>query len=212
MGIFVRLCGAAAGSIGLHNVADLQIGSWPPGDARRWQFGRSCIISVAVCKGYTQAEKQEESSTAATTPAAYAAAAVPAVQPNRLALADDALALRARLYAKSSHRLPCKVGDFATISGVFWDESWRSMDEAMTLCRGHVLPDAVIPCPMEPSIERVCLQVKFLQLSVSYQSFLISSNVSFLSILLTIRTNNAANFREILPDTQLVLYVRTRQS
>jgi hypothetical protein len=132
------LCGCRAKSISLENIADLQIGSWPPGDPRRWQLGRSFVISVAVCQGYSQ---------------------LPAQRPNRICLDNDVLELQARLYRKSSNRLPCKVGEFPTISGIFWEGRWQTIDEAMTLCTGDRLADAVISCPEEPSIERVCLQV-----------------------------------------------------
>lgn len=80
--------------------------------------------------------------------------------PSRLALSKDVLEVRVQLYRpKVSHRLSCRVGDFPTISNVFWEGRWRTMDEIMTLCTGGPLPDDIIPCPLEASIERVCLQL-----------------------------------------------------
>jgi hypothetical protein len=160
------LCGSAVASINLGNVADLQVGSWPPGDPRRWQFGGSCVIPVLVCQGYGKPSQGGDpvwsGADIQNGPAAHASAAeesAPARRPNRPELPPDVLEMRARLYRKSSHRLPCKVGDFPTISAVFWAGRWWSLDEALTLCTGDALRDGVIPCPQEPCMERVCLQV-----------------------------------------------------
>ena len=135
------LCGCAATRASLDNIADLQIGSWPPGDPRRWQLGGSCVIPVIVCQGYGKPGSDTADADAS-----------PASRPGRLSLAADALEMRSRLYRKSSHRLPCKVGDFPTISSVFWDGVWRTLDETMTLCTGKILQDAVIPCPQVEQI------------------------------------------------------------
>ena len=152
------LCGASARSVGLENLADFQVGSWPPGDARRWQFGGSCVIPVAVCQGCSETGAAPDGSVGATLSKDDAAA--PPAAANRLSLSKDVLELRTRLYRpKTSHRLTCRVGDFPTIASVFWDGCWRTLDETLTLCTGEPLPDAVVACPLEASIERVCLQL-----------------------------------------------------
>ena len=180
------LCGCSTTCVGLDNIADLQVGSWPPGDARRWQFGQSFVVPVSVCHGYYKAQTAKETAAgeeplaAAATAAAAAAildsssdcdsstdslsgrhseAPAPAAPPHRLAPDCDVLELRKQLYNKASSRLPCKVGDFPTISGVLWEGRWRTLDETMTCCTDKRLPDAVMPCPEQPCIERVCLQL-----------------------------------------------------
>ena len=111
------LCGCNGQRVGLENVADFQVGSWPPGDPRRWQLGGSCVIPVAVCEGYCE-----------PVPAATAAPASDCeTPPNRGTVEDEedaTLELRARLYRKSTRRTPCKVGDFPTVSAIFWKGQW----------------------------------------------------------------------------------------
>jgi hypothetical protein len=150
------LCGARARDVGLQNIADFQVGSWPPGDARRWQFGGSYVIPVLVCQGCS------DTPPAPSAPGGDAQAdrATEPVAPDRHTLSKDVLEMRTQLYKpKTSHRLSCRVGDFPTISGVFWGGRWRTLDETMTLCMGEPLPDDIIVCPLEASIERVCLQL-----------------------------------------------------
>ena len=141
------LCGSGVECVSLGNVADFQVGSWPPGDPRRWQFGGSCVIPVLVCQGYGRPADGDSEAQDGAAAARDGEGPAPARRPYRAELPRDVLEMRTRLYRKSSHRLPCKVGDFPTISAVFWGGQWRSLDEALTLCTGEALSDSVIPCP-----------------------------------------------------------------
>jgi hypothetical protein len=103
------------------SLVDFKIGSWPPGDGRRWKVEEAFVVPAVVC-----INRKLPSS----TNGGY----------------SDLLST------------PCQVGEFKTISHVFWKSQFLSIPDAMQL-NGPALPDGLIDCPVGPCLERICLQL-----------------------------------------------------
>ncbi|EKX44700.1 hypothetical protein GUITHDRAFT_139624 [Guillardia theta CCMP2712] len=126
-------CGASVEPC-VKNIADFQVGSWPPGDSRRWQNCESVVIPSLICHAECAREELEEAGRRGET------ARPPSNQ-------------------QSTRRRSCRVGDFATIVGLRWEERWIGLQEILMLERGGSLADGLIDVPTGPCIERVALQL-----------------------------------------------------
>jgi hypothetical protein len=110
-------------------MVDFKVGSWPPGDSRRWRIEDSFVVPVMICtnqKATTCSRRSEPSDPPGTD--------------------------RAGAFS------PCTVGDFRTISHIHWNQQFNSLSNIMRL-NGPGLQDGLIPCPLGPCIERICLQI-----------------------------------------------------
>ena len=67
---------------------------------------------------------------------------------------DDAGTEAGRAYAST----PCNVGNYKTVSHVYWNEQFLSVPDVMR-AGGSALPDGLLECPTGPCLERVCLQL-----------------------------------------------------
>jgi hypothetical protein len=103
------------------SLVDFKIGSWPPGDGRRWKVEEAFVVPAVVC------------------------------------ISRKSSSIGNGVYSETLPTL-CNVGEFKTISHVFWNTQFLSIPEVLRL-NGSVLPDGLIDCPAGPCLERVCLQL-----------------------------------------------------
>eukprot|EP00960_Hanusia_phi_P045466 757261-Hanusia_phi.AAC.1 len=132
-------CGASLEPC-VKNIADFQVGSWPPGDSRRWRSCESVVIPSLICHAECARnrglEEEEGSGEAVRSPS----------------------------LPKLQRRRSCRVGEFATIVGLRWEERWMGLQEVLMLQGeggggGAGLDDGLISVPPGPCLQRVALQV-----------------------------------------------------
>ena len=103
------------------SLVDFKIGSWPPGDGRRWKVDEAFVVPAVVCISQKQPVRSNG------------------------------------VYSEPLSTL-CNVGEYKTISHVFWNTQFLSIPDVMRL-NGSDLPDGLIDCPAGPCLERICLQL-----------------------------------------------------